>query len=176
MINLIGVIERLILRLGITSGFATLLITIVISIDVAGRTLISAPLHSSTEVSELLLVAMVFFGLAAAQQNRQNYAIDVLSRHFPPAIQRFLEILGYLFSLCVVGLLAWLSTRQAISAYKRGEAGFGIIAFPIWPGRFVLAFGLWLLVLQFFFDMVRQLVGQPRAAPTEDELVGGDVT
>ena len=36
--------------------------------------------------------------------------------------------------------------------------------------------GLWLLVLQFIFDIIRQLMGQPRAAPTEDELVGGDVT
>lgn len=176
MLKSIETAEWLILRLGIASGFATLLITIIISIDVGGRSLFSAPLHSSTEISELLLVALVFFGLAAAQQNRQNYAIDILSRHLPMATQRALEAIGYILSMIVVGLLAWLSTRQAISAYDRGEAGFGIISFPIWPGRFVLAFGLWLLVLQFIFDIIRQLMGQPRAAPTEDELVGGDVT
>ena len=176
MLKSIETVEWLILRLGIASGFATLLITIIISIDVGGRSLFSAPLHSSTEISELLLVALVFFGLAAAQQNRQNYAIDILSRHLPMSDQRVLEAIGYILSMIVVGLLAWLSTRQAISAYDRGEAGFGIISFPIWPGRFVLAFGLWLLVLQFIFDIIRQLMGQPRAAPTEDELVGGDVT
>ena len=176
MLKSIETVEWLILRLGIASGFATLLITVIISIDVGGRSLFSAPLHSSTEISELLLVALVFFGLAAAQQNRQNYAIDILSRHLPMSAQRVLEAIGYILSMIVVGLLAWLSTRQAISAYDRGEAGFGIISFPIWPGRFVLAFGLWLLVLQFIFDIIRQLMGQPRAAPTEDELVGGDVT
>jgi len=176
MLKFIEATEWLLLRLGIASGSATLLITLVITIDVGGRSLFSAPLHSSTEVSELLLVALVFFGLAAAQQNRQNYAIDILSRHLPMATQRVLESVGYLFSMGVIGLLAWLSTRQAISAYDRGEAGFGIISFPIWPGRFVLAFGLWMLVLQFIFDFIRQITGQPRAAPTADELVGGDVT
>jgi len=176
MLKLIESTETLILRLGIVSGFATLLITIVISIDVGGRAVFSAPLHSSTEISELLLVAMVFFGLAAAQQNRQNYAIDILSRHFPPAMQRVVEAVGYLFSLAVVALLAWLSTRQAFSSYERGEAGFGIVAFPIWPGRFVLSLGLWLLALQFAFDTIRQLIGQPRVAAEPDGFVGGDPT
>jgi TRAP-type C4-dicarboxylate transport system permease small subunit len=176
MLRPIETVEWLIQRLGVASGFATLLITVVISIDVAGRAVFSAPLHSSTEVSELLLVAMVFLGLAAAQQNRQNYAIDVFSRHLPTTVQWTLEVIGYLFCVGVVGLLAWLSTRQAISAYERGEAGFGIISFPIWPGRFVLAFGLWLLVLQFIFDTIRLVTGQPPAAPAGDEGVEGDVT
>lgn len=176
MLKFIETTEWLLLRLGIASGFATLIITLVITIDVGGRSLFNTPLHSSTEISELLLVALVFLGLAAAQQNRQNYSIDILTRHLPTTVQRVLEIVTQLASIVVVWLLAWLSTRQAISAYERGEAGFGIISFPIWPGRFILAFGLWLLVLQFFFDVIRQVTGQPRAAPTSDELVGGDVT
>lgn len=176
MLKFIETTEWLLLRLGIVSGFATLIITFVITIDVGGRSLFNAPLHSSTEISELLLVALVFFGLAAAQQNRQNYSIDIVTRHLPTTVQQVLEIFAYLVSIVVVWLLAWLSTRQAISAYERGEAGFGIISFPIWPGRFILAFGLWLLVLQFFFDVIRLVTGQPRAEPTSDELVGGDVT
>lgn len=170
MLPLIQAVEGLLLRLGIASGFATLLITIVVVLDVAGRSLFNAPLDMSTEISELLLVVLVFLGLAAAQQNRQNYAIDIASRHLPQGLQLLVENLGYLFSLALVATLAWLSTKQAYSAFLRGEAGFGIIPFPIWPARFILAIGLWLLSLQFVCDIIRYLIGAPRVP--EGESIG----
>ncbi len=166
MLQLIESVEWLLLRLGVVSGFATLLITILVVLDVAGRGLFSAPLHSATEVSELLLVVLVFLGLAGAQQSRQNFAIDVFSRQLPEGLQHLLEMLGYAFSLALVALLAWLSTKQAMSSFERGEAGFGIIPFPIWPARSVLALGLWLLALQFTCDILRYFLGARRADAT----------
>lgn len=172
MLSLIEAVERLLLRLGIASGFATLLITLVVVVDVSARAIFSSPLDMATELSEFLLVVLVFLGLAAAQQNRQNYAIDVASRHLPLALQILLENLGYLFSLVLVAVLAWLSTKQAYSAFQRGEAGFGIIAFPLWPARFLLALGLWLLALQFVCDLLRYLLGAPRAPSSGESTIG----
>lgn len=173
MLPLIQAVEWLLSRLGIASGFATLLIMLVIVLDVAGRSLLNAPLHMSTEISELLMVVLVFLGLAAAQQNRQNFAIDIASRHLPPGLQVLVEHLGYLFCLVLVGVLAWLSTKQAYSAFERGETGFGIIAFPIWPARFILALGLWLLALQLLCDILRYLMGVPRVAVAEGDAKPG---
>jgi len=172
MLPIIEVVEKLIARLGIASGFATLLITLVVVADVAARAAFSSPLDMATEISEFLMVVLVFLGLAAAQQNRQNYAIDVASRHLPTGLQNLLENLGYLFSLGLIGTLAWLSTKQAYSAFQRGEAGFGIVAFRIWPARFLLALGLWLLALQFVCDLLRYLLGAPRAPADSETKIG----
>lgn len=155
-------IERLLVRLGIVSGFATLLIMAIVCVDVAGRSIFNAPLHSGTEISELLLVSLVFLGLAAAQQQRQNFAIDVLMRHFPPAVQRVFDGVSYAVCLGLLVLLAWPSSKQALMSLERGESGFGIVAFPIWPARIVLAVGLWLLALQFAIDLYRLLSGRRR--------------
>lgn len=168
MLATIDAIERWLARLGILSGVMTLLITIVVVADVTGRFLFNHPIHGATELSELLLVAMVFIGLAAAQQDRQNYAIDMVTRHLPVSVQKFLEILSYVLCMLVVAALAWFSLRQAFDSYDRGEAGFGIIPFPIWPARFVLAIGLWLLALQFFCDITRHLMGQVRATASRE--------
>lgn len=161
MLPLIEAVERFLSRLGLLSGFATLLITIVIVVDVASRALLNAPIHMSTEVSELLMVVLVYLGLAAAQQKRQNFAVDIATRRLPENLQSLVETLGYAFSLALVATLAWLSTKQAFSAFERGEAGFGIVAFPIWPARFILAAGLWLLALQFLCDVLRYFLGAP---------------
>lgn len=167
MLAAIETIEALLMRLGIASGITTLLITLTVVADVVGRAVFNHPIHGATELSELLLVAMVFFGLAAAQQGRQNYAIDIATRHLPKGVQSALEVFGYLFCLAVTVALAWFATNQAISSFQRGEAGFGIFPFPIWPARFVLAVGLWLLALQFLCDVLRHLIGAPRAITPE---------
>ena len=172
MLHLIEAVERFLSRLGILSGFATLTIMLVVVADVAGRALLNAPLHMSTEISELLMVILVFMGFAAAQGNRQNFAIDVATRHLPENIQQLIEMLGYVFSLILVAMLAWFSTEQAYSAFERGEAGFGIIAFPIWPARFILALGLWLLAVQFVCDILRYFIDAPRASTAGETLPG----
>lgn len=166
MIALIERIERGLLSLSILSGFATLLIIVVVCLDVAGRFLFNAPLHGGVEMSELLMVVLVFFGLAAAQQQRQNYSIELLTRHFPEWLQRCFELAGYIACLAIVILLAWPSSKQAIASFERGEAGFGIVPFPLWPARILLAIGFWLLAVQFACDIYRFLVGKPRVIAT----------
>jgi len=167
MSTIVGAVERLLLRLGIVSGFATLAIMLIVVIDVVGRAFFNAPLDSGIEISELLLVALVFFGLAAAQQERQNFAIDILVRHFSPGVQRGFEVVAYIFSLEIVIFLAWPSTKQALSSFERGETGFGMVPFPIWPARLILAVGFWLLALQFVIDIGRLLTGHTKAPSSE---------
>lgn len=166
MLAIIEAIERKLMWLGIAGGIATLLITLVVVVDVTARFVFNAPIHGANEASELLLVAMVFIGLAAAQQGRQNYAIDMATRHLPLPVQSLLELLAHIFCFVVVIALGWFSTCQGLDSYQRGEAGFGVIPFPIWPARFVLAIGLWLLALQFACDILRHVMGQQRTATT----------
>jgi TRAP-type C4-dicarboxylate transport system permease small subunit len=173
MTALVDRVENFLLRLGLISGFATLLIMVIVVIDVAGRAIFNAPLHSGVEISELLLVSLVFLGLAAAQQQRQNFAIEIATRHLPVRVQTGIELIGYLVCLAIVILLAWPSSKQAVSAFIRNEQGFGIVAFPIWPARIILAAGLWLLAVQFLCDIYRLARGKPRivAEPTPAERV-----
>lgn len=159
--------ERLTLRLGILSGFATLLITVVVVLDVAGRALFNAPIPGGNEFSELLLVGMIFLGLAAAQQQRQHFAIEIAVHRLGPGARRWVELAGWLLSLAIVALLAWLSGKQAWTSFLRDEASYGTVAFPIWPARIVLALGLALLALQLAIDIVRLLRGE-RSRPESD--------
>ncbi|MFM9846785.1 MAG: TRAP transporter small permease [Hyphomicrobiaceae bacterium] len=162
MIALIERVERMLLSLSISCGFATLLIVFIVVLDVAGRFLLNMPFHSGVELSELLLVILVFLGLAAAQQQRQNYAIEILTQHFPGWLQQIFELAGYVACLFITVVLAWPSSKQAVASFERGESGFGIVPFPLWPARVILAIGLWLLCVQFLCDIYRHVVGLPR--------------
>lgn len=146
---------------------------VIVVIDVVGRAALNEPLHSGIEISQLLLVSLVFLGLSAAQQQRQNFAIEVFTRNLPVPVQHAFKLVGYVVCLGIVALLAWPSTNQAISSFNRNEMGFGIVAFPIWPARIVLAVGLWLLAVQFLCDIYRLATGQvriPAARSPEQEI------
>lgn len=110
-----------------------------------------------------MLVCLVFLGLAAAQQQRQNFAVDILTQHFPVWLQRSLELTGYVICLAIIVMIAWPSSKQAIASFQRGESGFGIVPFPVWPARAILALGLWLLAMQFACDIFRHLSGPAKA-------------
>ena len=97
--------------------------------------------------------------LPAAQQQKQNFSVEILTQHLPGWLQRALELFACLACLAIIVLIAWPSTKQAITSFERGEAGFGIVPFPIWPARAILAAGLWLLAAQFAFDAIRLLAG-----------------
>ncbi len=63
-----------------------------------------------------------------------------------------------------------MSTLAAIRSTQRGEVSFGVIAFPVWPGRIILAAGLILLSIQLLVDFVRLLAGVDESTrPTEPE-------
>ncbi|BBK43826.1 hypothetical protein STVA_38460 [Allostella vacuolata] len=145
--------QGLVLGLGIFTGFGTILMTLAVVTDVACRVLFNAPLAGASEFSELLLVAMIFLGLAAAQQRREHFAIDLVTQYLPPAVKRAVLLAGWLASLAVVALLAWLSAKSAWMSFLRSEASYGTTAFPVWPGRAVLAFGLALLAVQLAVDI-----------------------
>src|SRR3546814_16332734 len=131
MTALFELFERLMLSLLVLSVFATLLIILIVVADVTGRFLFNAPFHGGVELSELLMVALVFFGLAAAQQQRQNFSIELLVRHFPRRVQGAFELFGYVPCLLIVVVLAWPRSKQALVSLESGAAGFGIGFFPL---------------------------------------------
>ncbi|WP_340151335.1 TRAP transporter small permease [uncultured Sneathiella sp.] len=163
-------LERFLLKLGIASGFLTLLTMLVIVIDVVGRTFLNMPLTGGNEFAVLLLVALIYLGMAAAQQRRHNFAIDLVTRLLPENILRVVNILTSALSTILLGLLAWLTAGLAWSMTLSGESSYGIIAFPIWPSRILITIGLCCLTLQFLFDFLRHIGLVPKSA-VDDEKV-----
>lgn len=160
-----SLLARLSRSLGVGSSIAVLAITLAIVIDVAGRYLFNAPIDGASEFAVTSMIAVVYFGLMAAQRSNGNFRVDMLVRVLPAVVQQVLEILWRIVTVVVLLLLAWLSTAEAVVSTQMGEASFGTIAFPVWPARILLAIGLWALTSQMLFEIaqhVRRLARRER--------------
>jgi TRAP-type C4-dicarboxylate transport system permease small subunit len=161
----IRAIGRLSGFLGVLSGLATLIITLTVILDVALRATINAPILGATEFSTLLLLVLVYLGLASVQASKSNFSVEIVVAVLPPAVRRVQELLVTLLSAVVIGLLAWYTGREAWSSTLRGEMSFGAITFPVWPARITLSFGLLMLWVQLVVDAL-QLMFKGTATPT----------
>jgi TRAP-type C4-dicarboxylate transport system permease small subunit len=148
-------IERLHHGLGVLSGLMIFIITIIVVIDVALRALFNMPIPGATELSTLLLVALIYLGLAAVQSAKQNYRVEILIGVVSARKRQALDILTTFLSSIAIGLLAWFTMLEAWHSAAVQEMTFGAIVFPVWPARIIVALGLTLLTLQLLIDTLR---------------------
>lgn len=162
MTRLADWIERLHVSLGSISGIVTIAMIALILPDVILRKFFAATIPAASEANILLLVVMVYLGLAGAQARGAHFRVRLLTDRLPEGVNRVLEAPMLVLALGALGLLAWMTTRSATTSVQRGEASFGVVAFPLWPGRVAVAAGLWLLCLQVVVDLLRLALGVRR--------------
>lgn len=84
----------LIVALGVTSA------------DVVGRAF-GAPLFGARDIVSMAGVFVVFGGMAHAHRKGGHIAVDLLERHFPPALNHVLTVAGHALGAVVFLLIAW---------------------------------------------------------------------
>src|SRR5262249_56391702 len=94
--------------------------TTVTVVDVAGRYLFNRPLPGSLELSELLMVFLVFGAFAVTELRGGHVDIDVVVLRLPPRLRALSESLAAVLSMGFWGAVAW---RTAVHAANVGAAG-----------------------------------------------------
>jgi TRAP-type transport system small permease protein len=99
--------------------FAMMLLTFV---DVVARYVFSRPLRGAFEVTELMLVVLIFAGLPLVSFSDEHALMDFIDRILAPRAQRLLERAVQLVCAAVMLLLAWLIWLKANRIAAYGDA------------------------------------------------------
>ncbi|MFS0823902.1 TRAP transporter small permease subunit [Bacillus sp. 1P02SD] len=122
--------------------------------DVISRSVTNKSLRGVVEISDVLLVAIVFLGMAYTQQTKAHVKMEVLSFLPRNRLSAFMRIIG-LTVLCFVSVLLIYTTGQGfISSFTSGEFRTGLLSIPLWPSKFFIVFGFTL----FFFIVLYELI------------------
>lgn len=96
-----------ILGLKILCGVMLVSMMMLTIVDVVGRYLLSRPLIGATEMTELLLAAIIFVGLPAASLDDEHISVDFISARTPRSIEPFRRALISVVSAGVLGVVCW---------------------------------------------------------------------
>jgi TRAP-type C4-dicarboxylate transport system permease small subunit len=136
---------------------------ILVTCDVVGRFIFNHPIHGVTEITEFLMVGMLYFTLAHTQAGKHNIKVEVLITHLSPRGKQITEFITYFFGLLLFALITWQGVRSAADAWAIGEITFGLVELPLFPAKVLVPIGSFILCLRFLTDIIegwRNLKGE----------------
>lgn len=149
----LGLVERLSLYLTIVGGLCLLAIVTIVTIGVAMRYALNAPLLGVNEFVQLAAVALVMASLPYCTVKNDHVAVDV----FENILGRWGRFIGDIVTRVLSGIVLTILTQRAflkaLDAWEWGDAT-NMLRLPIWPLYVVLGAGTGLCVLIFALQLV----------------------
>lgn len=145
-----------------TALFAIMWLTLV---DVIGRKFFNHSIPGGLEITEMLMVVVIFGALPLVSWRDEHVVFDSLD-HFIPARLRILQQkFVHLICACAFGLLSWLLVLRARRFLEYGDTT-AYLLWPIAPVAYVMSA---CLVITALVHLALILIPGPGRAPLEKE-------
>ncbi len=125
---------------------------VLITMDVGGRYLFGNPIDGTLELSQLLLVLIIYMPLAYVEKHGGHLKITLLTSHFPD-MQTKIDFISKIMCLCVFGFLTFLTFKGFSESYATRQTSWGAIELPLWIPKFFIFVGCLLYFFQNFLDL-----------------------
>jgi len=136
--------------LGALTMIGLMLLTVA---DVFLRKFFNAPILGSFEMTEFLLVALVFFAIPWAALKKANVKVDLIVGKLSQRAQAAFSSVTCLLSLIVTAFFGWYTIPQAIYILRLGSVS-DMLEIPVYPFYFVVAFGFFLLTFVLLANLI----------------------
>jgi TRAP-type C4-dicarboxylate transport system permease small subunit len=123
---------------GLLAALALFAIMALTLVDVAGRKLLSASVPGSLELTELLMVVVIFAALPMVSLHAEHVVFDSLDRWLPAALRRVQQALVDLLCTALLWGLAWLMWTKAGQLAEYGDTT-AQIKLPLAPFVYVMS-------------------------------------
>lgn len=108
--------------------------------DICGRNFFNRPIDGTYEIVSLMVVLVGCLGLGYCQLVKGNIMIDVVTSRLSPRWQATLNVISYLISIAVCGIVCWqISLRMHDYLLKQFGGKTITLGIVLWPFMFVMA-------------------------------------
>ncbi len=147
------VIHRIVYYACFLGMVVLLLMMLLTTFDVAGRSFFRRPIPGAFEITQYMLAIMVLLGFAYAQQAGQHIRVDLFLSRMPPRAGLTVSFIFYLAGLAFLALLAWQGWEGGFTAIELKSAS-DILRIPTYPFEFIVAVSASL----FFIEVLLKLI------------------
>ena len=164
-------LRRIAIAILLIGGVGTMAAMFLGTIEVVGTQILHTPVPGALELTESTMVLIVFGALCYAQIRRSHIRVELIYTNMGPRVRAAMDVFADLCGLVFFSLLLWQAYNEALYSLQIGEATVGLIRFPLYPARFILAAGTALLILQLCLDLItdfRRVVDGSEFVPAED--------
>ena len=130
-----------------------LILTLLVPVDVLMRYGLNRPIAGLYELSELLLVGMVYLSITFVQAQKGHVAIDILYSKIPFRPRRVLAVFNSFLGIGITAVMTWRTAHLAWQAWLTQDYTSGLVPWPLWPAKAVISLGCGLLCLRLVRDL-----------------------
>ena len=160
--RLISFIENLALWIGCA---ALLLMGVIVTSSVVGRSLLNHPVPDDLLMIGLLMVCVIVLPLAYVEREDGHIAVTVLANFLPIRVQALLAAFGNMLFGLFLGTMGVVVARKVPSEIAQNLYYDGQLDVPTWPMKCIFAFGIAAFILRLTINTVKRLrdaFGAPR--------------
>lgn len=150
ILNIFRRLSTYLAYIGAFSLFSMMCLTIA---DVAGRYIFNKPILGAYELTEFMVLILIFSFLGYAQTHKSHISVDLFMMFFPEKLKNFIELFNHLACLAIMILIAWMGFEKAVEMMEVGEASPNL-ALPSYPFVFFLVLGCAIMCIEFVRDII----------------------
>jgi TRAP-type mannitol/chloroaromatic compound transport system permease small subunit len=139
------------------SGFLVLVITVLGTVDVAGRFFFDQPLQGQVEISRVLTAYLVFVGLAEAHRTGNQVRLEFIDKYVSPAAMSLTTIVLTILAIATVAVVLYATSVMFWVSWTTGETMMAAIVLPTWLAKAAIALGFLLYIIELMFDVARRV-------------------
>jgi TRAP-type C4-dicarboxylate transport system permease small subunit len=166
------IVERLALVVLLIGGMGMLFSMFLGVADIVGTQVLLIPVPGPRELTESTMVLIVFGALAYAQIRRSHIRVELVYFQMPPRVRAVMDVITDLAAIAFYGLILQQAIGEAQYSLQINEATVGLIRFPLWPARFILAAGCALMILQLALHLIEDLIRIKTGVGLENDPLG----
>ena len=150
----LGIVSSGLAYVGCIALFAMMCLT---TADVVGRYLFNRPITGAFEITEYLVLILIFAFIGYSQAQKSHVAVDLLWTQLPPRMRVYVDLGNHLACLALMVLITWMGGLKATELKTVGEASPNL-QIPAYPFAFFMVLGCMVMCIELLRDVL-QLIG-----------------
>jgi TRAP-type C4-dicarboxylate transport system permease small subunit len=121
--------------------------------DVLGRYVFNSPITGTFELTEFMVLILIFSFLAHAQAHKTHVTVDLILSRFPKKIRVYVELFNHTMSLVLMALITWIGMERAFELKEVAEASPNL-GIPFYPFAFFLVLGCLVMCIEYIRNLI----------------------
>ncbi len=145
-----GLVSSVLAVFGAIALFGMMLLTLA---DVVGRYVFNSPVLGAFEITEFLVLILIFSFLAYTQAQKTHVSVDLIFNCLPRKARTVVDIFNHAVCFLFMILITWMSALNALDLKEVGENSPNL-TIPDYPFAFFLVLGCAVTSFEFLRDLI----------------------
>ncbi len=137
-------------------GWMLSVVMILLIVDVVCRTF-ATPVMGVAELAMFVMIGTVYAGLGNCEMQRGHVRVGSVIELLSPRNQKVAMIITYLVAIVTIGITTYAMCDNAWASFVDREGIAGAVSYPLYPVKFVMAFGLIVYTLQLVINLYEEI-------------------